>query len=259
VFALERPSRSIQMSNSDVLRAFLHKLMARTILTEAEQAVILSLPGTPQQLSAREDFVERDDGQSSACLVANGLCARVVHTLGGGRQITGFYVAGDLPNPHSIMVPNASTALQAICPTQTLRIPHSELRKVALTHPGIGEALWRDAVCAVDISVEWIANLGARRAKIRLAHLLCEMAVRYGIAAEGSFEYEFPVTQEALGAATGLTSVHVNRSLKALREEGSVVIRGKQVQVPDWKKLQECAEFDSAYLQMQEPMRFSPM
>jgi CRP-like cAMP-binding protein len=247
------------MPNSARLRPFLDKLMARTILTEAEQAVVLSLPGTPQQLSAHEGFVQRGEAESSACLVVDGLCAKVVNTLGGNRQITGFYIAGDLPNPHSVMLPNAPTALQAISPAQVLRIAHSELRRIASTHPGIGEALSRDATCEADISAEWIVNLGAREAKSRVAHLLCEMAVRYGKAAEGSFEFEFPATQEIIGAATGLSSVHVNRTLKVLREEGCVEMTGKCVRVPDWRKLQECAEFDNTYLQMHEPMRFSPI
>jgi DNA-binding GntR family transcriptional regulator len=58
------------------------------------------------------------------------------------------------------------------------------------------------------------------------------------------------VTQGDLGDATGLSLVHVNRTLRQLREDGLIsVSKGRIVRLLDWQRLTEVAEFDPTYLQ----------
>ena len=62
--------------------------------------------------------------------------------------------------------------------------------------------------------------------------------------------YELPMTQEQLGDAVGLTSVHVNRTLKALTDDG-VIHRDKRfIGYQDWEKLRAEAEFSAIYLHL---------
>jgi CRP-like cAMP-binding protein len=128
---------------------------------------------------------------------------------------------------------------------------------VAFSFPGIGEALWRHTVSDAAISAEWIVNVGQRDARSRLAHLFCEMAVRHDKVSGNAFEFEFPVSQANLADATGMSVVHTNRSLQSLRRAGTLQMRGGIVAVEDWATLQATAEFDSAYLNMQPPVRFA--
>nr|WP_302477380.1 helix-turn-helix domain-containing protein [Sphingomonas sp. ID1715] len=81
-----------------------------------------------------------------------------------------------------------------------------------------------------------------------MAHLLCEMARRYGAPQTAHCTFVMPTTQENLADATGLTSVHVNRTLKVLRDEGVAAIRARTVEIFDWHRLQDIGEFDDAYL-----------
>ena len=64
-------------------------------------------------------------------------------------------------------------------------------------------------------------------------------------------EYDLPVTQAQLADAVGLTSVHLNRTLKALRAEG-VTFSGRKVRIADWAALTQLAEFDPVYLLVPE-------
>lgn len=79
----------------------------------------------------------------------------------------------------------------------------------------------------VDAAVlsQWVVNVGRRDAKTRMAHLLCEVAVRTGDDRTPQLCYPFSATQAHLGDMTGLTAVHVNRMLKALRDDGLVTVR----------------------------------
>jgi CRP-like cAMP-binding protein len=90
----------------------------------------------------------------------------------------------------------------------------------------------------------------------RIAHILCELLVRLrlvGLADENS--YDLPLTQADLADVTGLTSVHVNRMLKKLRDRGLLTFRGGRVAVGDWEELQRIAEFDPIYLHLERRPR----
>lgn len=149
------------------------------------------------------------------------------------------------------MQPKGRSALQALTVTTIIRVPHYDLRRVAARHPAIAEAFWRD--CSLDAAIlsQWVVNVGRRDAKTRLAHLFCEMATRYKAASESvEVAFHFPVTQPQLADATGLTAVHVNRTLRALREDRLVSFVAGEVRIIDWPRLVAMGEFDPEYLQV---------
>jgi CRP-like cAMP-binding protein len=64
----------------------------------------------------------------------------------------------------------------------------------------------------------------------------------------GDGSYELPMTQTDLADALGLTPVHVNRVLRALRADGLVDIRKQVVTIGDAEKLAREADFNRIYL-----------
>ena len=151
---------------------------------------------------------------------------------------------------HSVVQPEATSALQALSTVTILRVPHIALRSAAAAYPAIAEALWRD--CMVDASIlsQWVVNVGRRNARTRIAHILCEVAVRLEVApAQGEICFAFPLTQFQLADATGLTPVHVNRTVQALRRDGLADICREAV-IHDWDALVEAGDFESDYLQV---------
>jgi len=97
-----------------------------------------------------------------------------------------------------------------------------------------------------------VSHLARRPADSRLAHLICELECRYAqaaqIAADGSFS--FPVTQAQLAEILGITSVHVNRMVRSLREKGLATISKSAIAVHDRPALKRLAEFSSDYLHL---------
>ena len=109
--------------------------------------------------------------------------------------------------------------------------------------------------CQVDASIfrEWIANVSRRSASAALAHLLCEFGVRLEAAGLGEkLRYELPMTQEQLADCTGLTAVHVNRTLKKLEASGDISRSVRHVAIADWSKISATADFRAAYLHLPE-------
>jgi DNA-binding GntR family transcriptional regulator len=61
------------------------------------------------------------------------------------------------------------------------------------------------------------------------------------------------MTQEQLADTTGLTPVHVNRTLKTLEREGLIErANPRSVHIADWRKLAQAGDFDSNYLHMRQ-------
>jgi CRP-like cAMP-binding protein len=128
-------------------------------------------------------------------------------------------------------------------------IPRSALLELWNTRPAVRMALWTETLIGASIVREWVVNVGRRDSRARIAHLLCEIAFRLhaGDARDGE-SFDFPVTQEQLADATGLTPVHTNRMLQALRREGMIQLTNGCLGILDWKALCAAAEFDDLYL-----------
>lgn len=111
-------------------------------------------------------------------------------------------------------------------------VSHHSLSALLDAHPQLARVFWQATLIDAAISREWILGLGRRDASARLAHLLCELHARYevvGLANEGSFE--FNVTQAELGDALGLSTVHVNRTVRALRAQGLIGQAGPTLKI----------------------------
>ena len=138
------------------------------------------------------------------------------------------------------------------------RIPHDALRSAAEEYPALARALWRDTLIDISVAREWLLSVGRRDARQRVAHIMCEMAVRTEAAGlrEGS-KYLWPLTQEELGDAAGLTAVHVNRTVQRLRREGLVGVSYGEVRIVDWPGLQAAGDFRAGYLHEQGAIRMA--
>jgi CRP-like cAMP-binding protein len=240
-------------SNAAPLQPFVDRLETRSELTRGEVSELLTLAGETEKVAAHIDFVRAGEPVDHSCLVIDGLVGRYGQNTDGSRQITCLYIAGDMADLPSVVSPRSAWGLCALAPSTILRIPHRDLRRVAASNPGIAEAFWRDCVADGSIFSEWVVNVGRREATSRLAHLLCEMAVRSeqaGLGDRGS--YRLPITQTDLGDATGLTSVHVNRKLKILERQSVVTLRLGMVTVHDWEQLARIADFDPGYLLLED-------
>ena len=138
--------------------------------------------------------------------------------------------------------------MQAITGARVVDVPKGAILRTLRERQNIAEAMWCDSLIDASIFREWVLNLGRRDARARIAHLLCEIEARISGSAGGRDGFYFPVTQEDIADATGLTSVHVNRTLRGLREEGTLDYRSGQITMKDRDRIERIAGFNSGYL-----------
>jgi CRP-like cAMP-binding protein len=253
VFLFAGPDIMDQASGA-ALQLFVKRLSSRSVLTDEEVSALLGLNGQIKEIAAHTDFVGIGEQVDHSCLVIDGLVGRFGQNKNGARQITCLHIPGDMADLPSVVNPKSEWALGSLASTTVLRIPHTELRRLAAKHPGVAEAFWRDCVADGSIFSEWVVNVGRRDALSRLAHVFCEMAVRCEYAGLGDKRsFPLPITQTDLGDATGLTGVHVNRTLKELRTRSIVELRAGTVTIQDWEQLVSVADFDAGFLLLDGP------
>ena len=126
-----------------------------------------------------------------------------------------------------------------------------KLIEIIEKYPRIALALWRDTLIDAATCRQWLTSVGRQPAYARIAHLFCEVYWRFrAVGLLRQHFCEWPVTQDDLADATGLSTVHVNRTLQHLRADGLIKFRSRSLCVLDWPRLQAVGKFDPLYLQL---------
>jgi CRP-like cAMP-binding protein len=195
------------------------------------------------------DVVHEGDPVNRCCLLMGGFAARYKEAANGARQIVSFHLRGDLLDVEHLLLDFADHSVQVMGEATLAWIPKAELIRLAWERPAVGKALWR--MCLIDASIfrEWVLNVGRRNARTRIAHMLCEFVARCEAAGLGTAQgFELPMTQQQIADATGMTTVHVNRTLRALDKDHALSRSGNQFRIHDWSRLCTIGDFDPAYL-----------
>ena len=192
-------------------------------------------------------------------LVLTGLAARSKTLRSGERQFMALLVPGDLCDVEVFVLEGMDHDIVAMTETVCVLIPAKVIEGLLTESTNLTRALWWSTMTDSAILREWIVDHGSRDALERVAHLMCEMLIRYRIIGETTDEsFPFLLTQEELGDALGITAVHVNRMLQQLRSQGLIELTGKTLTVLDPKALQRVAKFDSTYLHLTRTERRDP-
>jgi CRP-like cAMP-binding protein len=236
------------------MEPLIRKLESIGALSEADRGALASLPMQVRTFEADEDVVREGDVPSVCCLLLDGFMHRYKVLADGKRQILAIHTPGDMPDLLSLFLHRLDHNLAASVPSQAGFIPHEALRALMRRFPTLTELFWRDTLIDAAIFRAWIVAMGQRPARSHMAHLLCEVFTRLravGLTQDNSCS--LPLTQEELGDACGLSTVHVNRTLQELRGDGLIAFHHGRLTILDWARLQEVAEFDPAYLHLRQP------
>lgn len=220
----------------------------------ADEQALLDLPHHLKRLERHGHIVRERERTTHSCLMLSGYSFRHKIVVGGARQIVAVHMKGDMVDLQNSFLGVADHSVQMLTEGEVAFIPRDALKQLVLDRPRVALAMWVDTLVDGSVFREWIANIGRRDAHARLAHLLCEFSLRLKVAGLGeATDYELPMTQEQIADCTGLTSVHVNRTLKVLEAEGLIERRSsRNVVIGDWRKLAAAGDFDSTYLHLRD-------
>lgn len=216
---------------------------------EPEKAALDALIAKKRVIPRRTYLFREGDTANTVHVVLSGFLCRSRELSSGDRQIFGYLLPGEIAGLNAFIARQIAYNIIALTDCVVADIKPQAMLDAMEEHPRIARALWRQSLAIDAVLREWIVNLALRKSEKRLAHLLCELMVRLervGLVKDGA--YELPLTQKDLGDTLALTAIHVNRSLRELREADLVTMRGGKVFVHDIERLKRFAGFDPAYL-----------
>jgi CRP-like cAMP-binding protein len=225
------------------------KLERRARLDDEDRDALLALPHHQRRVAVGAHLIRDGDTPDHCCLLLSGFAYRHKITGEGGRQVLSLHVAGDFVDLQNSLLEVSDHNVQMLTDGDVAFVPREAIKALALARPAIGVAMWVDTLVDSSIFREWVVNVGRRDARSRVCHILCEFSLRLeeaGLAR--NHRYELPMTQEQLADAVGLTSVHVNRVLRQLGEEGLIARHKRAIVIEDWARMRDVGDFNERYL-----------
>jgi CRP-like cAMP-binding protein len=172
---------------------------------------------------------------------------KVLHN--GSRQIVDFVLPGQIFGLQACLFQKSLYSVATITDACLSAIPFEVVDRLFERSPHAARILFRAAACESAILAEHLIDAARRSAYERVGHLLLELFIRLKSAGlTDNMSFELPLTQELMADAIGLTTVHVNRTMRALREDRLIAVTGKVVTVLDFQALSLVTDFENSYL-----------
>jgi CRP-like cAMP-binding protein len=218
-------------------------------LQEDDLQELAKLLSKTREVSSHTDLLQEGGTNHHCYFLVEGWGCRYKLLSDGRRQIIDFPIPGDLLGYRSSLLRTRDHSFATITPAALAEVPANQLTQAIAETPRLGQALLWAVSRDEAIIVEHLVNLGRRTALERTAHFLLELGERLRLAGLVSdHNFSCPLTQDLLGDALGLSSVHVNRVLRQLRERELVTLRHKELVIHDTQGLRTLAGFDIGYL-----------
>jgi CRP-like cAMP-binding protein len=213
-------------------------------LSADDRQRLANLPLKLVSYPARE-VVSRGCSTSRCTLVLDGFLYSHKAALGSRRQITSFFVPGDVADLATLYLPAVDHSISTLGPAVLALVPHSVLKEAIDKSTSLSHSFWRETLIQAAIFQEWVVNLGRRDAFARLAHILCELTVRLqasGLARDLSFA--MPWTQLHVADACGISNVHANRVIQEFRHLGILEWDSRRLTIHDWNAMTRLGDFN---------------
>lgn len=235
---------------TEALRKYAAKLERRRSLALQDAEALLALPGYHREYRAGDTIIDENARATHCAIVESGFVSRMKAVADGARQIVAFHFPGDAVDLQCLYFKRTDHKIYAHAPTWIYWVPHSAVFHLIDNNKTMAKALWLDTLADAAIFRQWTVNVGHRAARERIAHLFLEIAVRLEtIGGKRDDTFELPVTQSGIAEALGLSLVHLNKSLQAIKRDGLVdTTKGRLVIIKDGEKLIRLAGFSPEYL-----------
>jgi CRP/FNR family transcriptional regulator, anaerobic regulatory protein len=206
---------------------------------DAEDLQGFELLTGPARTLSKGKFVRHEGSPNPEIFrLRSGWLTCCVNTAEGGRQITKIHLPGDLVGMPSMACLQAVETIQAVTDVEIETIPLDVFARIFRDHPRLASLLFLWALEERQFLMNTLTLVGTMRGARRVAALLLHL-YRRGIQSEpaSGSSIPFPLTQQDVADATGMTVVYANQGLKALRTRGMITWQNGVLTIHDLDQL----------------------
>lgn len=208
----------------------------------------------------RETVARAGQPLNQSTLLLEGIMSRYLDDRNGLRQLVATHYPGDFLDLHAFPLKVLDHDVATLTTATVATVPHTEIEAIAEDMPQLARKLWYATLLDAAIHRAWLFRLGRLDAVGRVAHFLCETNARlFSAGLSDGRCFTLALTQADLAEICGLTNVHVNRVMRQLREERLCVFRSSRVEILDPEGLGSRAQFDPAYLYIENDSELPSM
>lgn len=228
-----------------------NKLSVFTGLTPGERRWIAQSESNPEVVQKGAEIISASQNDDYVVVLLSGWACRYKLLPDGRRQILSIVLPGDFIGLRAGLFGMSDHSVAALNECVIAKIPLENFIDVFSVNPRLAMIISWSTAREETMMVERLVSLGARNAYERMAQLLLEIWQRLKTvgAVQKGRAFNFPLTQEDVADLLGLSVVHTNRTLRALRHDKLIDYDNTSIQLLKPNQLVKVCSFDNNYIQ----------
>lgn len=226
-------------------------------LSPEERRLLEACVSGTRAVPARTTIVDPGERVTTSTLLVKGFMSRYIDGPTGLRQLVAIHVPGEFVDLHAFPMRELEHSIATLTDAEVAIVPHAALTQALDGREELSRKLWFSTLLDAALHRAWLFRVGRLDGAGRLAHFFCEMHARLDAAGQAKgARFHLPLTQTELGEVCALTSVHVNRVLRQLREAELLSFRAGEAEILSHAGLARRGHFDPHYLYLKSAPDF---
>ena len=224
-----------------------------TELSDQEKDQLASLESKPVFAPQGSVLLNQGEKEKRLFVLTEGWVVNYSSIENGNRQILEVGLPGDIIGSREAALKRALSGVRALTPVRYCPVDKHHIKDLFGSSMKLQSIFYLINMRRVAQLSQRVISLGSRETHARIAHFILEIQSRLEeIDSTLHSHFDFPFTQEVLADALGVSTVHVSRITKRLKEEGLVTINRGHAEIHDQQALIEAAGYDTDYLDVDE-------
>ncbi|MFK4792670.1 Crp/Fnr family transcriptional regulator [Sphingobium sp. ZW T5_29] len=230
---------------------FAERVGKHVSLSDAEKNALSRLEENPRKVKRGAMIQRINETITELFVLREGRAMSYVLLPDGSRQILRVYFPGDFIGSASTIYSKAPESLVALTDVVICPFDKHALRRLLEEHPRVAALLFLLSNAERVALTDRLASLGRTSAKARVASFLLDIFDRLRVTDDGIIDsFDLKLTQEEIGDAIGLTSVHVNRMVRQMEQERLISRTNGRITLLDMERLEEIGHYTNRHKDM---------
>jgi CRP-like cAMP-binding protein len=231
---------ALSTTNSKNEWPLLKKISALQSLSTDEIDVLLKLHEKKIVIDAKKIFLHQNSINRQCFIVNSGWAYRYKDHMNGERQIINYILPGDIISPLSLVNPKKKYSIASITNLHVSVLKPEYLMDLYTAQPKLFSLYieildWENAML-----IEQMTCIGWLTAYQRTVYLLLNLYERLKlVGCVENHTFYAPLTQQLLADTLSLSIVHVNRTIKRLRDDNLIKMESNEIELLDIPSLKQ--------------------